>query len=222
MAKKVGTLIKEARTNAGLSQEALAKKIKGISAGDLSLAERGEKELTQAVLKEIAKITGVTQKSLIDAAKQSLGTKNTTSSGAKKTASSSTKKTASSSSKKTTSSNANKTASSSSKKTTSSNANKTASSSSKKTTSAGEKKSSSSSSKKTGSSSEFKVSAEEKKMIQAYRGADEKIQTAVKMMLFGTDGLTGLPGHSSGSVGEMLGSGDLLSSLLGSVKNLFG
>ena len=67
--KKVGTLIKEARTGADLTQEQLARKIKGLSASDLSLAERGQKELTQAQLKEIAKATGVTQASLLNAAK---------------------------------------------------------------------------------------------------------------------------------------------------------
>lgn len=93
MANKVGPLIKEARTNAGLSQEALAKKIKGISASDIGKAERGEKELTQAVLKEIAKATGVTQKSLIDAAKASTySTKKATSSSKKTTSSSTAKK----------------------------------------------------------------------------------------------------------------------------------
>lgn len=70
MANKVGTLIKEARTKAGLTQEALAKKIKGLSASDLGKAERGEKELPQATLKEIAKATGVTQASLLNAAKE--------------------------------------------------------------------------------------------------------------------------------------------------------
>ena len=83
MANKVGVLIKEARTGAGLTQEQLARKIKGISADDISKAERGEKELTQAVLKEIAKATGVTQKSLIDAAKGTTAAKGT--SAAKKT-----------------------------------------------------------------------------------------------------------------------------------------
>ena len=67
--KKVGTLIKEARTGADLTQEQLARKIKGLSASDISLAERGQKELTQAQLKEIAKVTGVTQSSLLNAAK---------------------------------------------------------------------------------------------------------------------------------------------------------
>ena len=70
MAKKsVGELIREARTAAGLSQEALAKKIEGLSASELGKAERGEKTLTQAQLKAIAKATGVTQKSLLEAAK---------------------------------------------------------------------------------------------------------------------------------------------------------
>ncbi|MBR0136332.1 MAG: helix-turn-helix transcriptional regulator [Clostridia bacterium] len=68
-AKKVGTLIKEARTKAGLTQDQLAKKISGLTAADISRAERGEKELTQDQLKAIAKLTGVTQKSLLDAAK---------------------------------------------------------------------------------------------------------------------------------------------------------
>ena len=71
MAKKVGTLIKQARTEAGLTQEQLARKVKGCSASDISRAERGEKELTQEQLKQIAKATGVTQKSLLDAAKGS-------------------------------------------------------------------------------------------------------------------------------------------------------
>ena len=71
MGKKVGTLIKKARTEAGLTQEQLARKVKGCSASDISRAERGEKDLTQEQLKQIAKATGVTQKSLLEAAKGS-------------------------------------------------------------------------------------------------------------------------------------------------------
>ena len=67
--KKVGTLIKEARTEAGLTQEQLARRISGLSANDISLAERHQKNLTQEQLKQIAKITGVTQASLLNAAK---------------------------------------------------------------------------------------------------------------------------------------------------------
>jgi len=87
-AKKVGTLIKEARVNADLTQEQLARKISGLSANDISLAERGKKDLTQAQLKQIAKITGVTQASLLNAAKGTSSTKKAT------TKSSSTKSTA--------------------------------------------------------------------------------------------------------------------------------
>jgi len=68
-AKKVGRLIKEARTDAGMTQEQLARKVKNCSAADISRAERGEKELTSDQLKQIARATGVTQKSLLDAAK---------------------------------------------------------------------------------------------------------------------------------------------------------
>ena len=71
--KKVGDLIKEARTNAGLTQAALAKKVNGVTASDISKAERGEKELTQAALKQIAKATGVTQASLLNAPKGASG-----------------------------------------------------------------------------------------------------------------------------------------------------
>ena len=112
-AKKVGVLIKEARTAAGLSQESLARKIDGVSATDIGKVERGEKDLTQTQLKAIAKVLGVTQKSLLEAPK------NVNAAAAKKPAAttSTAKKTTSSSStaKKTTasSSTAKKTSSSS-------------------------------------------------------------------------------------------------------------
>ncbi len=80
--KKLGNLIKKARTEAGLTQEQLARRIAGVSASDISQAERGLKDLTQEQLKQIARITGVTQASLLEAAK---GSKKTTSSTAAKT-----------------------------------------------------------------------------------------------------------------------------------------
>ena len=79
--KKLGNLIKEARTDAGLTQEQLARKIAGLSASEISAAERGVGDLTQDQLKKIAKATGVTQASLLNAAKGS--TKKTTSTAAK-------------------------------------------------------------------------------------------------------------------------------------------
>ncbi|MBO4366104.1 MAG: helix-turn-helix transcriptional regulator [Clostridia bacterium] len=69
--RKVGALIKSARLDKGLTQEQLARKIKNCSASDIGKAERGEKELTTDQLKQIAKATGVTQKSLLDASKGS-------------------------------------------------------------------------------------------------------------------------------------------------------
>ena len=69
--KKLGNLIKKARTDAGLTQEQLAKKVSGLTAADIGKAERAEKDLTETQLKAIAKATGVTQKSLLDAAGKS-------------------------------------------------------------------------------------------------------------------------------------------------------
>lgn len=70
MASKVGTLIKEARKLAGLTQEKLAMKLGGgLTAADIGKAERGELTLPVATLRKIAKLTGVTQASLVNAAK---------------------------------------------------------------------------------------------------------------------------------------------------------
>ena len=80
--KKVGTLIREARTEAGLTQEQLARKIAGLSASDISEAERGLKNLTQEQLRKIAKATGVTQASLLNAPKNTTASSSST---AKKT-----------------------------------------------------------------------------------------------------------------------------------------
>lgn len=210
MAKKVGTLIKEARTSAGLTQEALAKKVKGLTANDISLAERGEKELTQAVLKEIAKATGVTQKSLLDAVKSS-GSSSSSKKSAEKAASK--KSTEKASSKK----SAEKVSSKKSAEKASSK--KSGTSSTKKNgTSSSKKSGTSSSSGKTGQGTSFKVSTEEKKLIQSYRNADPKVQAAVKMMLLGSGGIS-LPSSASDAAD---GTGDLFGALLGSVKNLLG
>ena len=76
MADTVGKLIREARTKAGLTQEQMAKKMGGgMTAAQISRAERGEEPLTQAQLKAVAKITGVTQASLLSAARESKSTK---------------------------------------------------------------------------------------------------------------------------------------------------
>lgn len=68
MSAKLAKLIKEARTNAGLTQQQLANMVPGLTVSDISKAEHNEKEPTQEELKGIAKATGVTQKSLLEAA----------------------------------------------------------------------------------------------------------------------------------------------------------
>lgn len=93
MGKKVGKLIKAARTGADMTQEQLARRISGLSASDISLAERGEKELTQAQLKKIATLTGVTQASLINAAKEENGSSKKTTTAKKTTIKTTTPKT---------------------------------------------------------------------------------------------------------------------------------
>lgn len=100
MGEKVGKLIREARTGADLTQEKLAKKVGGgLTASDVSRAERGEIDLSQATLRAIAKATGVTQSSLVDAAKaESASSGKKTSAG--KTTSAKTTSTAKSTAKK--------------------------------------------------------------------------------------------------------------------------
>ena len=58
MAEQVGTLIKEARVAAGMTQKQLAEAVGDISASDVSKAERGLKELTGEQLRAVAKATG--------------------------------------------------------------------------------------------------------------------------------------------------------------------
>lgn len=47
--KKIGTLIKEARTEAGLTQEQLARRISGLSANDIYLADDIPEALLEGV-----------------------------------------------------------------------------------------------------------------------------------------------------------------------------
>ena len=202
--KTVGTLIKEARTAAGLTQEQLARKIKGVSADDISLAERGKKDFTQAVLKEIAKATGVTQKSLLDAAKAGssakTGASSKTGSSAKTGASSKTGSSAKTGASPKTGSSAKTSASSK----TGSSAKTGASSK----TGSGAKTGASSktgSSAKTASSSSstLKLSAEEKRVLKAYREAEEGVQSIVRALL-GADAQSSSASKKNSSLLESL------------------
>ena len=64
MGTNTGARIRQARTGAKLTQAALGEAI-GLSAAEISKAERGELQLSQTKLKAIAKATGVTQAPLL-------------------------------------------------------------------------------------------------------------------------------------------------------------
>ena len=72
-----GLMLLTAWARDGLSDEQLARKIAGVSAADISAAERHQKNLTQEKLKQIARITGVTQASLLNASKSTTAKKST-------------------------------------------------------------------------------------------------------------------------------------------------
>ena len=161
--KKVGTLIREARTAKKLSQEQLASGIDGLSGSDIGKAERGEKDLSQTHLKAIAKALGITQKSLLEAPKggSSATTTSKTTSASKTTASKPAAARKTTSAKSTT---ASKTASATAKKTSSATSKKTASGTTGKTTSVSS------------------LSAAEQKLIELYRAAasdDKKLATRI-------------------------------------------
>lgn len=68
MGKKTGELICQARTKAQLTQAQLAK-IVSLTTAEIKKAEAGDLELPQNFLRAIAKATGVTQVSLLNAEK---------------------------------------------------------------------------------------------------------------------------------------------------------
>ena len=227
--KSLGELIKEARTSAGLTQEQLAQSVGDMTASDISKAERGQKVPTQNQLKQIAKTTGVTQKSLLDAAKaQDAAGSGNTSSGT--TASGKTTSGKTTSGKTTSGKTA--TGKTASGKTTSG---KTASG----TTSSGKTTSGKTTSGKTTSGNTVQVTATEKKLLELYRAADSDKKKAVMSLLKGEtqtasemissllDGskkpdeiLTSLfSGSSSGSNSNSKKTDDIVSSLLGAFMN---
>ncbi len=187
MSKKLGALVKEARTAKGLSQAALAGIVDGISAADVGKIERGEKEPAEAVVRQIAKALGVTQVSLVSAM---------TGAGKAASAKASSGKTSPKASSSKTSS-----AKTSSKASSSKTSSKTSSSKT-------------SSSKK--QEAELKLTATEKKLVQAYRKADSTTKKTAMNILEGNGSVsdiltTMIAGKTGGASKEM---GDLFSQLL--------
>ena len=209
-AKKVGVLVKEARTAAGLTQEKLAKAAgEGLTASDIGKCERGEADLTTAQLKKIAVACKVTQTSLVNAPKN-LKT------AAPKTASAKTAAAKTSAAKTTEA----KTAS----------AKTTAAKTSSAKTAAAKTASAKTAAKKTetkttvpaGANTSMKVTATEKKLVEAYREAPSDLKKAALKVLKGEYGDTinkilsagsGAGAGAADGIGGMIG--DLLGGFLG-------
>lgn len=206
--KKVGVLVKEARTAADLTQEKLAKKAgEGLTANDISKCEQLKADLTSAQLKSIAKVCGVTQTSLVNAPK------NLSAAAAKKAAAE--KKTADA-----------KKATTTAKKT----AEKKTTTTAKKTTEkkAAEKKTTTAKKPTTpaNANTSMKVTTTEKKLVEAYRTATSDNKKIALKILKGemNETVTNLLGVATGSssssssngLGDILG--DLVEGFLGGKK----
>ncbi len=208
--KKVGVLVKEARTAADLTQEKLAKKAgEGLTANDISKCEQLKADLTSAQLKSIAKVCGVTQTSLVNAPK------NLSAAAAKKAAAE--KKTATTAKKTDTAKKTTTTAKKTAEKKTTTTAKKTTE---KKTTTA--KKPTTPANANTS----MKVTTTEKKLVEAYRTATSDNKKIALKILKGemNETVTNLLGvatgssssSSSGGLGDILG--DLVEGFLGGKK----
>lgn len=198
--KKVGVLVKEARTAADLTQEKLAKKAgEGLTANDISKCEQLKADLTSAQLKSIAKVCGVTQTSLVNAPK------NLSAAAAKKAAAE--KKTADA-----------KKATTTAKKT----AEKKTTTTAKKTTEkkTAEKKTTTAKKPTTpaNANTSMKVTTTEKKLVEAYRTATSDNKKIALKILKGemNETVTNLLGVATGSSSSSSsnGLGDILGDLV--------
>ena len=176
--KKVGVLVKEARTAAKLTQEKLGKAA-GVTANEIGKLERGEIDLSAAQLKKIAVACGVTQTSLVNAPK------NLSAAAAKKAAAAAKTTAAKTTAAKTTAAKKTTTAkTAAAKKTTAAKTTATKTESkttaAKKTTTARKTEAKTTTAKKTeakkpvtpaSANTSMKVTAAEKKLIEAYRTA---------------------------------------------------
>ncbi len=226
-AKKVGALIKEARTAAGLTQEKLAKAAgEGLTASDIGKCERGSVDLTASQLKKIAVACGVTQTSLVNApknlpasaAKKATASKTTAAKTPAAKAATAKANAAKSTASKTT---AAKTAAS---KTTAAKTTTTKTAAAKKTGTAQKTGAAAKASTPAAAGISMKVTASEKKLVEAYRSANGDMKKVALKVLKGEygDKITGLlnvvgGGSVSGSAADSISDtiGNLLSGLLG-------
>ena len=218
-AKKIGTIIKEARAKKGLTQAQLAEAVDGLSASDIGKIERGEKTPTAAQAKQMAKPLGVTQASLVEALPASAKTASAGKTTAAKTSSSGKTSTAKTSSSA-------KTAAA--KKTSSAKTSGTAKKTSSAKTTAAKKTSSNT------SGTSVKLTATEKKLVEAYRGANSSTKKAALNLLSGKMGLEDITailiaaksssdsGSSTGTSSSSSGSSNTGSAVSSVLQNIFG
>ena len=238
--KKVGVLIKEARTAAKLTQEKLGKAA-GVTANEIGKLERGEIDLSAAQLKKIAVACGVTQTSLVNAPK------NLSAAAAKKAAAAAKTTAAKTTAAKTTAAKTTaakktataKTAAAGKTTTAKTTAKKTESktTAAKKTTTARKTEAKTTTAKKTeakkpvtpaSANTSMKVTAAEKKLIEAYRTAtsdNKKISLKVLKGEYGETALNllnmvggagGTASNAADNIGDKIGS--LLGNLIGGGK----
>ena len=221
-AKKVGVLVKEARTAAGMTQEKLAKAAgENLTAAMIGKCERGEDDLTNAQLKKIASVCGVTQASLLNAPKNlSAAAKKKLDAAKKEAAAKTTAKTPAAKTASKAKTNSGSKTASTAKKTT---AKKTASAGSVSpdgvaTTTAKAKTTAKTTAKPAAASSE-KLTAAEKTLLETYRGATATLKKAALKLLqgeYGKDPEKAMKGSSTSSavqdgISDVLG--DVLSGL---------
>ena len=242
--KKVGALIKEARTAAKLTQDKLAKAA-GVTANDIGKCERGEIDLSAAQLKKIAVACGVTQTSLVNAPK------NLSAAAAKKAAAvAKTAAAKTTAAKKTTTAKTTTAKTAAAKKTTAAKTTAAKTTAAKKTTTAAKKTTTTAkkpaaakttTAKKTeakttakkpavpaNANTSMKVTAAEQKLVEAYRAATSDNQKISLKVLKGEYGETALnllnmvggAGRTGSNAADNIGDkiGTLLGNLIGGGK----
>ena len=228
--KKVGVLVKEARTAAKLTQEKLGKAA-GVTANEIGKLERGEIDLSAAQLKKIAVACGVTQTSLVNAPKNLSAAAAKKAAAAAKTTAAKTTAAKTTAAKKTTTA---KTAAAKKTTTAKTTAKKTESktTAAKKTTTARKTEDKTTTAKKTeakkpatpaSANTSMKVTAAEKKLIEAYRTAtsdNKKISLKVLKGEYGETALNllNMVGGAGGTASNAADNiGDKIGSLLGNL-----
>ena len=224
-AKKIGVLLKEARTSAGLTQEKLANAAgEGLTAADISKCERGEADLSANQLRKIAVVCGVTQKSLVEAPKNLKTAAKTASTGktAKKETAKKTEARPAPEKKEQAKTAAAKTGTAKAASAGKASASGKASGAKTETakTSSAAKKTTAKSTVPAGANTSMKVTATEKKLVEAYREAPSELKKAALKVLKGEYGetISTILGAGSGSGATAAdGIGDLLGGLLGNI-----